>query len=259
MQLFSRDEFESYIKSNFELMYEESKNFESDRVSSKCDSCGRDIYLKANSYYQAPKYGILASMPDFETVYVECPNCGRRSFIQTVVFKEQIDIEIQGPPQYYYKHYLLYRIPDREIKYETSSIPKKYTTLISSINEALFCMDRSKFVSASLVFRRALQMIAKNVLGAKGKTLFNQLEWLKENANLLNIDLTELFHDNSQLIKDVGNQAAHPDDDITLQEFTKDDVNKLYDLFLIIVNEIFIKPEKIKKIQEELKEKRKLK
>ncbi len=102
-------------------------------------------------------------------------------------------------------------------------------------------------------------MIAKNVLGAKGKTLFNQLEWLKENANLLNIDLTELFHDNSQLIKDVGNQAAHPDDDITLQEFTKDDVNKLYDLFLIIVNEIFIKPEKIKKIQEELKEKRKLK
>jgi len=182
------------------------------------------------------------------------PKLFEKNFIQTVVLKEKIDSD-----NYSYKHFELYRLPDRELKYETSSIPDKYPTIITSVNEALFCMNHSKNVSAAMMFRRALQMIAKDVLGAQGRTLYDQLQWLKGNKNLLNIDLSELFHDNSQLVKDVGNQAAHPDDDITLHDFTKEDVDNLHDLFLIIVNEIFIKPKKIKQIQEELKAKRKLK
>lgn len=82
--------------------------------------------------------------------------------------------------------------------------------------------------------------------------MHSQLEWLKENKNLLGIDLTELFHDNGKLIKDIGNQGAHLDEDITLQNFSEIDVNSLHDLFLVIVNEIFIKPKKLKAIQQDL-------
>src|SRR5690606_7553382 len=117
-----------------------------------------------------------------------------------------------------------------------------YTTLKQSVSEAMFAMAHGKFISSSIMFRRALQIIAKDILGAKGNTLHKQLEWLTTNENLLKIDLTDLFHDNSKLIKNVGNQGAHPDQDITLQDFSQNDLNNLHDLFLVIINEIFIKP-----------------
>lgn len=259
MELFSQQEFENFVKTNFLLLYKgRERHLQSDRIPAHCNYCKRDVFLKLNSYYQTSRFDISNGLVDFEVVYSECPNCERRAFIICVVLKEQIE-SIEPFPVYNYNHYELYRLPEKEIKYETSTIPSEYTTLISSVNEALYCMNHGKLVSAAFMFRRALQIISKDVLGAKGRTLYEQLEWLKSNSNLLNIDLTELFHDNSKLIKDIGNQAAHPDDDITLHEFTNKEVDQLHDLFIIIVNEIFIKPEKIKQIQEELKNKRKIK
>jgi len=259
MELFDRKEFEKYIETNYPIIHEGigESHVESDRVGSRCDSCNRDVFLKMNSYYQEPRYGITATMPRFQTIYTECPNCGRRNFIQTVVLSDIVNAS--GDEERYYKHYQLFRLPDGEVRFETSNIPVDYPMLIKTVNEALYCMNHTKHTSAAIMFRRALQLVAKDVLGAKGRYLSIQLEWLKVNENLLKIDVSEIFHDNSQLIKDVGNQAAHPGEDITLQEFSKDDVDKLHDLFLIIINEIFIKPKKIKELQDELKSRRKLK
>jgi hypothetical protein len=259
MQLFDKEEFENYIKSNYEPLNIEVRHLQSDKISQTCDNCQAKIFLRLNSYYQNPGY-IPFDIPDFETAYVECPNCGARSFIQLVVLSEDTGKRAANNNIIYkYLHYILYRLPEMEIKYEIKNIPIQYPTLINTVNEALFCMGHGKNVSAAIMFRRALQILAKDVLGGQGKTLYHQLEWLKENGNFLKIDLSELFHENSQLIKDVGNQASHPDDDITLHDFSKEDVDNLYDLFLIIINEVFIKPEKLKQIKEELKEKRKLK
>ena len=74
----------------------------------------------------------------------------------------------------------------------------------------------------------------------------------------MGIDLVDVFHDNAKIIKDSGNQGAHPDDDITLHVFTKEDAEGLHDLFISIVHEVFVKPAKIKSLQEELKKNRKL-
>lgn len=126
------------------------------------------------------------------------------------------------------------------------------------VDEALFCMQHNKNISAVIMFRRALQIIVKDILGGKGKTIYNQLTWIKENENNLKINLSEMFHDNSNLIKNIGNQGAHPDIDEDLHTFTGNDVAQLHDLYLIIVTEIFIKPEKLFKLKEELKINRKL-
>ena len=126
------------------------------------------------------------------------------------------------------------------------------------MNEATFCLAKGKYISATIMFRRAIQIIAKQILGAEGKTLFKQLEWLKENKNLMGIDLVDVFHDNAKLIKDIGNQGAHPDDDLELHIFSESDANGLYDLFIHLIHEIFVKPVKIKAIQEELKLSRKI-
>ena len=93
----------------------------------------------------------------------------------------------------------------------------------------------------------------------QGRDLFYQLEWLKSNPNKLEINLTNMFHDNSELIRKVGNQGAHTDNDPILQNFTEDDANGLHDLFLIIVNETFVLPERLKALQAELKTRRKIK
>ena len=71
--------------------------------------------------------------------------------------------------------------------------------------------------------------------------------------------LSELFHDNSKLIRQVGNQSAHPEEDEDLNEFTEKDANILHDLFLVLINEVFVIPEKMKAMKKELAERRKLK
>ena len=261
MKLFDEKEFKQYIEENFECVYSAQDDATvSQQVPGTCDSCQRDVFLNVHSEsFNHPYYS--DKLPRFINIFVECPTCRKKSFTFTVQFAEQEKVP-QGTGtryQYTYKLYKLYRLPISSENYINEDIPEKYSSLKKTANEATYCLNNSKYISSAILFRRAIQIVAKQVLGAKGKTLFNQLEWLKTNPNLLKIDLTEVFHDNTQIIKDIGNQGAHPDDDITLHDFTKDDANGLHDLFISIIHEIFVKPEKMKALQEELKKNRKLK
>lgn len=261
MKLINKEEFEEYIKENYECILESNESSISQELSSTCDSCKRDVFLKVYSKTFDKPYYSDDGLPSFINIYLECPNCRRKSFIQTVQFVEQKAIEDNGSTHYEYTYrlYRLYRLPVTGEDYINEDIPKQYTSLKKTANEADYCLSNSKFIASAMLFRRAIQILAKDVLGGKGKTLFKQLEWLQSNENLLKIDLTEIFHDNTKIIKDIGNQGAHPDDDITLHEFTKDDAYGLHDLFLSIIHEIFVKPAKMKALQEELKKSRKLK
>lgn len=278
MELLNQEEFNSYIQTNHRKLYQ-TEEFEelSHEFDGFCDSCRRDVFLKILARrYQYQGYD-RKGVPNFITYFIKCPRCNRLSFSQLVVLEVHVTTNKEGKvvesipidddnydvddyqTKIHYEIYQLYNIPTREESFANRDIPDKYTTLKESVTEAMFTMAHGKFISSAIMFRRSIQIIAKEILGAKGKTLHKQLEWLTENPNLLAIDLTNLFHDNSKLIKDVGNQGAHPDDDITLHNFTEDDVNNLHDLFLVIVNEIFIKPEKLKAIQADLIKNRKLK
>ncbi|MCD0470723.1 DUF4145 domain-containing protein [Flavobacterium sp. JAS] len=263
MELLNEKEFKKYIEENFERIYEaEGQSSISQQVPGKCDSCNREVFLNIYSKSFSEPYHNSNGLPTFINIFIECPSCRKKSFIFTVQFVEQKKKPLPtGGSQYEYTYslYKLYRLPISVENYINEDIPEKYGSLKKTATEANYCLINSKFIASAILFRRAIQIVAKNVLGAKGKTLFNQLEWLKTNKNLLNIDLTEVFHDNTKIIKDIGNQGAHPEDDITLHDFTKEDANGLHDLFISIIHEIFVKPEKIKALQEELKKNRKLK
>ena len=278
MNVLNEQEFISYIQSNYQKIYETEKwtDFNSE-MDGFCQNCRRDVYFKIRSkiYHEMYYYNRDNELPSMVTYFIECPKCHRQRFVQLLLIKvcqtfnkegiivetvEENDNDDEGfTSKTHYELYELYTLPTKEDSFAIKDIPDKYLILKQSVAEAMFGMTHGKFISSAIMFRRALQIITKDILGAKGKTLYNQLEWLKGNDNLLKIDLTALFHDNSKLIKDVGNQGAHPDDDITLQNFTEEDVNGLHDLFLVIINEIFIKPEKLKAIQAELISNRKLK
>ncbi|RAR72602.1 DUF4145 domain-containing protein [Flavobacterium aciduliphilum] len=263
MKLLDEKEFKSYIEENFESIYKDVDDSTiSQQIPGTCDSCSRDVFLKIYSETFNQAYYSDNGLPRFVNIFVECPNCRKKSFIFAVQFVDEKRIpHVTGGSSLVYKFslYRLYRLPIQNENYINEDIPAKYDSLRKTATEASYCLTNSKFIASAILFRRAIQILAKSVLGAKGKTLFNQLEWLKSNQNLLAIDLTEIFHENAQIIKDIGNQGAHPDDDITLHDFTKEDANGLHDLFISIIHEIFVKPEKMKALQEELKKNRKLK
>ncbi len=261
MKLINEKEFEEYIKENYECILESSDSSISQELSGTCDSCKRDVFLKVYSKTFDKPYYSEDGLPKFVNIYLECPSCRRKSFIQTVQFVEQKAITEGNSTHYEYTYrlYKLYRIPVTGESYINEDIPKKYISLTKTANEADYCLINSKFIASAILHRRAIQVLVKEVLGGKGKTLYKQLEWLQSNENLLKIDLTDVFHDNTKIIKDIGNQGAHPDDDITLHDFSKDDAYGLHDLFISIIHEIFVKPVKMKALQEELKKSRKLK
>lgn len=212
-----------------------------------------------NSYY-------CDELPRFVIFLVECPFCRRKSFILTVEFATKKSVTLKNDDGedeeknvVVYQYYKFYRLPVTEEDFANSDIPENYTSLKETVSEASFCLTHSRFVAAAILFRRAIQIFAKDILGAKGRGLSSQLEWLKSNKNFLEIELSEVFHDNAKIIKDIGDQGAHPDDDFTLHNFTKEDADGLHDLFISIVTEVFVKPAKMQAIQEELKKSRKLK
>jgi hypothetical protein len=180
--------------------------------------------------------------------------CKRKSFAhyiqiytQIITGKDEDGDEIAKLNPELYK---LYSLPTKDERFISKDIPDKFESLKLTLAEAMFSLNHDKYISATIMFRRALQIITTEILGAQGKSLHQQLDWLKTNENLLKIDLSIIFHENSKLIRNVGNQGAHPEDDPALYKFNKEDVESLHDLFLIIINEIFIKPNKLKSIQE---------
>ena len=198
------------------------------------------------------------SLPLFGTMLISCPSCKRQSFLMSVVLSKLGDNE-DAVSQYLYEFFKLFNLPTQESQFETKDIPEEYDLLKKTIIEAKFNLENSQYMSATIMFRRGLQILAKDILGAKGHSLYQQLEWLKENENKLKISLSELFHDNSKLVRLVGNQGAHPDEDKDLHEFNEADANSVHDLFLLLINEVFVMPEKMRLMKKELSERRKLK
>ena len=256
MELLDQKGFEQYIRDNHQLIWTNDSSSVSENQSGHCDFCQKDVFLRISSRWHDSPYS-KGNLPNFVTFFIQCPNCKRQSFILAVVLPrlEKYD----GGSKCVYDHYKLFNLPTQESQFETKDIPKEHTLLKKTVLEAKYTLQHSQFMSATIMFRRALQILAKDILGAKGNTLFKQLEWLKTNENNLKVNLTELFHDNSKLIRQVGNQGAHPDEDKELQEFTEKDANAVHDLFLLLVNEVFVIPAKLKAMKSELTERRKLK
>jgi hypothetical protein len=256
MELLNEEEFKKYVKSKLKCVLKGDYSY-SREFAGHCNFCKRDAYLKILVRHLEKGAYESGYSPTFATFLIQCPSCERKSFLGTIVLSELITSE-GATSKWRYEYYELFVFPAQEARYELADIPSSYPSLIKTVSEALFCLENSQFISAAIMFRRALQILAKDILGAKGKELFDQLEWLKTNPNSLGINLTNMFHDNSELIRKIGNQGAHPSEDLTLQDFTEEDANALHDLFIIIINEVFIVPAKMQALKNDLKSRRKI-
>jgi hypothetical protein len=259
MELQNKDEFESHIKQNYELLFSaDRRGISTSDLPGKCDYCGREVYLKLGASWHGSTYN--EGLPEFAHFFIQCPSCKRQSFISCIVLgRYEVDEEDPDDEGHYFRDmYKLYQVPTQEADYDLRDVPTDLVLLRSTIREAKGCMNNGYYTASAIMYRRALQVLAKQVLGSKGRTLYQQLKWLEDNTNNLNEDLSSVFHENGKLIREVGNQGAHPEEDEDLQTFSKEDTEALHDLLIVLITEVFVKPARLKEIQESLKSRRKL-
>lgn len=253
--LFSKEEFDNYVISNYERIeeiHEDSKIFKD--YCPKCNAImGLDIEAK-NVGATQQNFGrvVYKIPPNWDLPFnllLSCPICRAKK----ILFLYRISVSDN-------KHnlYKLYSIPELE-DYAIPQLPPKPDSLKTTYEEAIKCLQFGAYRSSAAMFRRALQIIVRDILGSKEKWLASALKDLKGSKNLLGIILSSDFHQYSYIIKEAGNQAAHPDKDTDLLDFTKQDALDLRDIFLEIVNELFVNPAALKKAKENLMNTRKIK
>jgi hypothetical protein len=248
--ILSQEEFEDYIADNYPDVTENMKS--TGRIIDYCPYCkanmGMNVFRRkfVTKTKHHPAKGAIEE-PDFNSPFMivfSCPDCQAQ--------RRWIAYEIEG------RLYKIMSIPSDNIA-EIDELPAEPTSLRKAYNEAIRAYNANCPMAAAAMIRRALQVITREILGAPPSQLGNELRWLQGKKNRLDIILSSDFHDNAYIIKEIGNQAAHPDQDPDLLSFTDDDAINLNALFIDIATELFIIPQVSKKAKDEMMIRRKLK
>jgi hypothetical protein len=191
---------------------------------------------------------------DFNTpvTYIfRCPVC--KAFKQWIVY----EFEIQRKDGKLKTHYFRVTSVPSEGLEDISELPEEPPQLRSAYRQAIRAMDANANIAAAAMFRRALQIITRDLLGAKPGNLANELnEVVGRSFN--GGTVTSNFAQIGYIIKEVGNQGAHPDKDPDLLEFTAQDAEDLQQVFMELVSELFIIPAAIQKSKREFLARRKI-
>jgi hypothetical protein len=222
------------------------------------------VSIHAKTYLdQYKNEHIFLTMP--YSVVLACPVCKSRAI--WIVYRTETPPNGDGPlpekgllTKSPFKTIRIYRIAaiPPEGKHEIPELPENPAALRIAHSEAVRCLDNNCPMAAAAMFRRALQIITRDVLGAKHGKLATELASLVGKENKLGVVLTTSFNKCGYILREVGNQAAHPDGDPDLLSFTHQDAQDLYDIFLKIVAELFVAPVAAKKATEGLMTRRKL-
>jgi hypothetical protein len=196
--------------------------------------------------------------PPYST-YFRCPIC--KMFKVWIVFERNLkeEREVDGQKKTYsVRHIFRVTSLPNEGTQDIPELPENPSSLRKAYKEAIRCMDANCFIASAAMFRRALQVITRDILGATPSTLANEIKSLVGVKNKLGITLTNDFSENSYIVKECGNQSAHPDKDPDLLDFAPEDAQNLHNIFLEIVSELFVAPIAARKAKEDLLSKRKI-
>lgn len=164
-----------------------------------------------------------------------CPIC--KAFKQWIIF------EIHTPTQtgQHVSHYFrVTSIPSEGLE-DIEELPDTPSSLRTAFVQAIRAMDANAHLAAAAMFRRALQVITRDLL----KTERGNLAWELNQCvgrTYNGATITSNFATVGYIIKEAGNQGAHPDADPDLLDFTAQDASDLQDIFMELVSELFIIP-----------------
>jgi hypothetical protein len=180
------------------------------------------------------------------TLYFRCPVC--RAFKIWLVFK----LGAQNDTHYF----RITSIPSEGLE-EIEELPEDPPALRTAYRQAIRAMDANAHLAAVAMFRRAVHVITRDLLGAKPGNLANELhEVIGKTYN--GVTITANFAEVGYIVKEAGNQGAHPDRDPDLLDFTSQDAQDLQTIFMELVSELFIVPAATKKAKDDFLARRKI-
>ncbi len=222
-----------------------------------CSECGvtRGFFVTEmtishrNTRYDGPSFSHPYS------ISFHCPVC--KLFKIWIVFHtEDLEKDEGGEESWVKRYYKVTSLPGEGLE-DIDQLPEDPSTLRVAYRQAVRAMDANAYIAAAAMFRRALQVITRDILGAKPSTLANELNSLVgEQFN--GVTLSDNFSTNSYIIKETGNQSAHPDEDPDLLDFTEQDANDLQKIFMELVSDLFIVPDAVKQAKEDFMKRRKI-
>jgi hypothetical protein len=200
----------------------------------------RDVYREYQTDFSSPR-----------TVYFRCPVC--KAYKIWLVFMLSFFDDFASEIERYFR---ITSIPSEGLE-EIEEIPEKPPALRTAYRQAIRAMDANAHIAAAAMFRRAVQIITRNLLGATPGNLANELhQVIGKTYN--GVIVTANFADVGYIVKEAGNQAAHPDRDPDLLDFTSQDAQDLQKIFMELVSELFVVPEATKRAREDFLARRKI-
>ncbi len=248
--MFTRDgQQEEYIKENY-LQVTDSR-LDDDHWDLLCDHCkvvrGFQV-VKRTFTDRAGHYNAQIDTKAPETIYFHCPVC--HSYKLWIMFR-LYDRESES-----WRYYKVTAVPNDGLE-EIAELPENPSTLRAAYKEAMRAMDANAHMAAAAMFRRALQVITRDILKAKPGNLGVELqEVVGKTYNGGVIDST--FSENAYIVKEAGNQGAHPDKDPDLLDFAAEDATALQEIFMEIVADLFVVPAAKQKAKDDFKARRKI-
>lgn len=186
-----------------------------------------------------------------------CPVC--KGFKQWLVFERESllpSTTVGRPPQRARKYYRVTSLPGEGME-DIAELPEQPPSLKLAYRQAIRAKDANAHIAAASMFRRAVQVITREMLVAKPGNLANELrECVGKSYN--GAVVQQSFADVGYIIKEAGNQAAHPDTDPDLLTFSPKDAEDLQMIFMELVSELFVIPAAMKKAKAEFMQRRKI-
>lgn len=188
-------------------------------------------------------------------IYFQCPVC--RTYKLWVLFRvADNEVDANGKEQYVERLYRVTSIPSEGIE-DIDELPEEPKALRIAYKQAIRAMDANAHIAAAAMFRRALQVITREILKVERGNLANELR-LAVGMKYNGATITKDFSDIAYIIKEVGNQGAHPDEDPDLLDFTPKDAEDLQKIFMELVSDLFVVPEVVKKAKADFMQRRKI-
>src|SRR3989344_1255355 len=181
--------------------------------------------------------------------YFRCPVCA--SYKQWIVYTLYDTEENKD------RYYRVASLPSEGIE-DIIEIPENPPELRIAYKQAIRAMDANAHIAAAAMFRRALQVITREILNATPGNLANELQAVV-GTKYNGVTVSQDFSDVGYIIKEAGNQGAHPDDDPDLLDFTQQDAEDLQNIFMELVSELFVVPEAKRKAKDDVLKRRKIK
>jgi hypothetical protein len=249
-----RDELRAYVVENYvEVTRDRINDSHWDLECNKCKVTRGFQVVSRQISGTMSEYGAFSQDFDAPHTYIfRCPVC--KSFKQWVVYQFQLK-GADGKWQQE-RYFRVTSVPNDGLE-EIAELPESPASLRTAYKQAIRAMDANANIAAAVMFRRAVQIITRDLLGAKPSRLANELnEVVGKSYN--GATVTTNFAKIGYIIKEVGNQGAHADKDPDLLDFTTKDAEDLQEIFMELVSELFIVPAAAKKAREEFLARRKV-